>query len=114
MKSYICLRIWFGKELSRASQSSWTHTVNVFNPVFLKCYIDTFLWSKTVLVYFIKKLVMDRKVWCTAVHGVAKSQTLLSNWTKKILTKLLIFETSSVIFSEEYVSKSTHFTFSWN
>ena len=28
------------------------------------------------------KLVMDRKVWCAAVHGVTKSRTLLSDWTE--------------------------------
>ena len=27
-------------------------------------------------------LVMDREVWRASIHGVAKSQTRLSNWTE--------------------------------
>ena len=32
------------------------------------------------------KLAMGREAWRAAVHGVAKSRTLLSDWTESIYT----------------------------
>ena len=37
-------------------------------------------------------LVMDREAWCAAVHGVAKSRTWLSDWTKLNWTVMKVLQ----------------------
>ena len=45
------------------------------------------------------EVVEDRGAWCTAVHGVAKSQIQLSNWTRgKINCQLIIMYSAKLSF----------------
>ena len=36
------------------------------------------------------ELVMDREAWRAAIHGIAKSQTWLSDWTERIISVVIL------------------------
>jgi len=70
-------------------------------------WLDGITDSVDVSLSELRELVMDRKAWRAAVHGVAKSLTRLSNWTELIAENHWIISILLLVVSHRNQKKNT-------
>ena len=60
-------------------------------------WLDNITDSMDMSLNKLRELVLDRKAWHAAVHGVAKSQTCLSDWTEQLKETKYTAEINTVL-----------------
>ena len=56
-------------------------------------WLDDITNSMEISLSKLQQTVKDRETWCDAIHGVAKSQTWLNDWTTKAWSRFLTMKT---------------------